>query len=501
MNDDEAFSESRITTSSTSSRIESDAKTPFATGRGATSRQKSYNWCVLLVIWFITSTVYLLSNSTPTIARMAAPARHALGVSRYIQPWRIVTPPIMPSVDEARGRVIYSAVKAVASEGLGHAMATINADLSAALRLNIAYTHRIGQHGSLTAFDERAVEIFFGWGDGNPTRDALSNACENTVAERAPVECVPCNLNNASDGGTWSGGIIKNVVDLPINLTYAYYTLMPLERQSLLEKFLRENNERDTLFQMPPELCAKSPAQSYFSNEARAYFYSRYWKRRSSLPANPRLDDAELTIAVHARRGDFFIARRPMTTISAFGRAIRHIMRAVQSRGGPFSRMRVAVIVYSEGVPGGDGRWRDHDVSRMQRAFLDTAGTPRDVHWVRELVVGGQPEFFPAGLRVEMRIATDTLQAAHEMIAADVFLGSLSGLSMHVVGSLSRAGIVGLPSQTRERWPGHSTYWPPTGDFHNLTALRNDWNDYADVHHVAAARALMMGRFMVPGEL
>ncbi len=404
----------------------------------------------------------------------------------------------MPSLKEARGRVLYSAVRAGASEGLGHAMATINADVSAALRLNLAYSHRVGQHGSLTAVDGRAVERFFGWGDGRMTRDAVSDACKTTVAQRAPLECVPCKLKRS---GTWSGGVFRSVVNLPTNLTYTYYTLMPTQRQALLNRFLSKNNMPDTLFQMPPALCAKSPALSYFSNDVRAYFHSQYWRRRSRQPAHPRLDDAELTIAVHARRGDFFVAKRPMTTIAAFGRAIRHVMRVVHSRGGPFAKMRVAVLVYSEGTPGGDGRWRDHDVSRMKRAFLDTRGIPRDVHWVRERIVGGQPELFPAGLRVEMRIATETLQAAHEMIAADIFLGSLSGLSMHVVASLSRGGIVGLPSQTKERWPGHCTYWPPTGDFHNLTALRNEWNQYANAHHAAATRSLMVGRFVMSGEL
>lgn len=405
----------------------------------------------------------------------------------------------MLNASAAGGRVLYSSVRARASEGLGHAMATINADVAAAIRLGIAYSHRVGAHGSLTAADPRAVERFFGWGDGVPPRDEVSAACSRTVAERTPVECVPCTLRSPGPARWQSAGrthTIERIVDLPVNLTYAFYTLTQDAREQELAAFKRRYALPNTLFQMPPTLCAKSPAQSYFANAARAYFYDRYWRRRRAAPAAPRLDDAELSIAVHARRGDFFVARRPMTTIASFGRAVRQILREVQGHGGPFAHMRVAVLVYSEGTPGGDGRWRDHDVSRMNRMFLDTSGTPRDVHWVRERIVGRHAHLFPNGVRVEMRIATETLQAAHEMIAADVFLGSMSGLSMHVVGTLSRAGVVGLPSGSREHWPGHCTYWPPTGHFQDLAALKKSWIDYAEKHRESAIRALEAGRLI-----
>lgn len=43
-----------------------------------------------------------------------------------------------------------------------------------------------------------------------------------------------------------------------------------------------------------------------------------------------------------------------------------------------------------------------------------------------------------------MRVSTDTIDAMHEMIGADWFLGSMSGLSTQVIGSLGR-GILLLP--------------------------------------------------------
>lgn len=410
--------------------------------------------------------------------------------SRFITPWRNVASPRIPTLAQARGRVLYSPTRTRESEGIGHAMAAINADISAAMRLNVAYSHRVGYHGSLTKSDKLAVERFFGWNDGVISRENVSEACDYTVLERNISECVLCEPGD----GKWRFGRFEQIVDLPVNLAYKHHLLDPYTREYELNRFLKRHNKSNTLFQMPPEMCDKSPVQSYFGHHSRAYFYNKYWNRRALSPATPEFYDDELTIAVHVRRGDFFLTKRPMMSMSAFGNAIRQIQAVVLKHGGPFARMQVGVVVYSEGTPDDDDRWHGHDVNNMIPEFLDITGEPRDEAWVREQIVGRQKHLFPNGLRIDMRIATDTLEATHEMIAADVFLGSQSGLSVEVVGTLSRAGIIALPSGYHQPWHGHCPFWPTNGLFNDVQQLRKAWAEYAEKHQAVAQQALVNAR-------
>lgn len=449
--------------------------------RTARLQRRRRGCCVLTAVLIIGICAVL--TAVPARARLAP-----LHTSRFAETWREEKAPVFPTVSEARGRILYSAVKTASGEGLGHAMATINGDVSTALLLGVAYSHRKARHGSLTKRDEDAVERFFGWGAEQIPREKLAEVCG--VKGVGKGECIPCRIQG---GGRWEMGRIKKVVEVPVNLSYTYYARPREIREKMVSEYLTRWNADDTLFQMAVEVCKRSPALSRFTSDSRAYFHRMYWNARLKEPARPRLDERELVIAVHARRGDFFIARRPMVSMRAFGRGIRTLMGVIRERGGIFSRMKVGIIVYSEGVPT-NGGWKGHDISRTHAEFLDVQGRKRDAEWVRNQLVANSLHLFPAGIRVEMRVATDTLTAAHEMIAADIFFGSMSGLSTNVVASLSRAGVVALPGRDKERWEAHLGFDPDDGGFYDLKAVRNAWFHYADRYAVHAARALLFGR-------
>eukprot|EP00171_Calliarthron_tuberculosum_P011931 IDg11931t1 len=346
-------------------------------------------------------------------------------------------------------------------EGLGHAMATINADVNTALRLGVAYTHRVASHGSLTKKDARAVERFFGWGDGYIPRLELSRACKTYRAR--PSECVPCSLPGT--GRAWSHGTLRRVVDIPINLTYTYYSRPRLQREYDLANFLRENWKPGTLFQMPRSICDRSPAMSRFTREVRAHFHAAYWRGREREPSNPRIDERELVIAIHARRGDFFAQRGQWFAWKRSAKRCVNLhdmcaIAAVRLRGCG-SRCSSS----ARAVPEPGTGWRGHDVKRTRAAFLDVTGQPRDASW-----------------------------AAHDMISADVFLGSMSGLSTNVVDVLSRAAVIALPTHDPVRWPGQVHFDPSTGNFFDGALVNSSWIKYADRYAVHAARALLFGR-------
>lgn len=466
------------------------AATAAETRRTTSVPRKRRTWGAA---WLLMGCIAWAAVARAARAALIAPSRVSATVtgSRYLSAWRKVNSPILRTVKEARGRVVYSAVRGAGGEGLGHAMATVNADVSAALRLGVAYTHRVATHGALTRADGAAVERFFGWGDGEIPRSELLGACGQAAATSS--HCLPCE---ARGDAVWSRGVVSRVVNIPLSLSYGYFQKLPQHRAPEVAAFLAAHAHANTVFQMPLSLCSKSPAQSRFTNQVRRHFHRKYWQARKRHAAAPRLDDAELSIAIHARRGDFFQARRPMVSIRVFGALLRAFARAVQRRGGAFARMRIAVLVFSEGVPVTRNdtltRWRGHDVTRTRPQFIDISGVARDETWVRNELLGGASSriLFPAGLRVELRIATDTLQAAHEMIAADAFFGSLSGLSMHVVGSLGRGAVIALPATDIEQWPGHLPFDADAATFRNLSALQEAWNRYADIYEKHAQNAL-----------
>lgn len=439
----------------------------------------------------------LLGGTISPWLGFASVSQSIIRTSRFVRPWRVVVPPKMLTVGEAKGRVLYSAVKTMGSDGLGHAMSIINADVAAALRLGLAYSHRVGLHGSLTVRDTLAVERFFGWGVHALQREKVFAACaDGTRRVVLADECPVCTT--LEGGGRWERGTFERIVNIPLNLSYAIYHTHHTQstRAAGVDAFLRQHPLPNTIFQMPPSLCRRFPAQSFFSPATRSHFYIRYWDARKRDQVNVPLRDSELNIAIHARRGDFFRVRRPMTRVGAFAVAVRQAMEVVHANGGQFSRMPVVVRVYSEGEPFNQRPLSNHDVSRMSDRFLDADGVLRGPGWIRETILGNYRYLFRYGLRIEMRIARDTLDSAHEMIAADMFFGSLSGLSTQVVGTLSRAGVIAVPVSLNQedKWLGHCSIVQESGKFRNITEVSHAWAEYTAFYERHASRAVLDDR-------
>ena len=430
--------------------------------------------------------------------------------SRFNTPWFASERVRFPTLEESRFRLLYSAVRTAGSDGLGHAMATINADVSTALQLGLSYSHRIGKHGALTQENVHAVEEFFGWGADELSREIVRGSCAPMV-NVSDKTCPVCRYIAHREDDEVSVPRFKRLVQVPKRLSYALYSALPNEqlRTKISTRFTRAHNTSHTIFQMPADLCASMPALSRFTWRARAFFFYKYWDlhglrevhhtpdaashghrlpRLRGAPRRPELRQHELCVAVHVRRGDFFRVGRPMTPSNSFLNALGTVMRAVHRRGGAFARMQVVVLVYSGGVPRAT-HTRSHDVRGMHPVYVDADGTPQSAAWWEQQLL--ESGLFSAGVRVELRVARDTLQSLHEMIAADVFVGSASGLSTQIVGSLSRGGVQLLPQET-EDWCCHVAYDIESGRVFNEGKLQLFWNVFADANEDSATRALRM---------
>lgn len=409
--------------------------------------------------------------------------------NRFNSPWYVPLRVQLRSLVESRNRILYSPLRQSASDGIGHAFGIMNAEVGAALRLGLSYSHRIASYGSISNIDKNAVEDFFGWGFGEIERSAYRETFCASSFNGLYAACQTCDrtVTNKSFPHIQP----RRVVQIPANLTYSRRLcgetdLDELKLRCVLDvrEFVRRNNEPNTIFQMPLETCAQSPVDRYPDPATKAFFFHKYWDlhgRGNAMP-HPKaaLSNAQgnsegrvsfdrfriphpshpirrvvafwedhLIIAVHARRGDFFEVKRDMVSCKAFGVSIRETMRIVQNQGGVFSHLPVAIYMYSEGRAKPGIAHMGHDIRKMTRDFVDSDGKVRDAKWVEAMIRGsGEDSFeFKNGLEVHLRIATDTLQSMHEMVAADVFFGSHSALGRYVVGTLFRGGLHLLPQK------------------------------------------------------
>lgn len=427
-------------------------------------------------------------------------------------------------------------------------MCTINADIATALRLGLTYTHRVAKYGSLVSKDlvqelrgeskdkgivaglsEKVgkVEAFFGWGVGEVPREAVQEvACPVDANMKSYLSVCKLCLGGKGKGG--AGRLVVNrVVEIPMELSY-YWPRTPTRKLNrTLERFLKENGGPNVVFHMPKEVCDRSPAYSRFDRRSRTWFFHKYWDAHGSfgrngrlriegsvrmykeswekslrIPGVPkrakleRLREYELTIAVHARRGDFFKVGRPMVRTQDFVKVVRRVMKTVKDRNDIFSRMSVAVIIYSEGRPKeGLGEGVGHDVKRLTREYQDADGrvmNSSEVGWLLRKDRDGLGNVFPKGVRVELRVSQDTVLCLHEMVAADVFVGSMSGMSLQLVGSLSRGGMMLLPARVEEasEWYGHVKFGAGgIIDERELELMEGYWGVYAEANEASAKRA------------
>jgi hypothetical protein len=315
------------------------------------------------------------------------------------------------------------------------------------------------------------MEDFFGCGrhEYSATEFRRRNCKGNGV--EMPTSCTPCQKPNAP----------YNIVRVPKEITFS---LGESKAAAKLEFFLAQHNESFTIFEMSNEFCATSPTFSNFTL-TRPWFRTKYWERHwlpsrgnglshayalcgkspqngseldtslrsASIQDAPLLfRDGELSIAVHVRRGYFLVDKGRVSIKSAvYAQIIRTALDVVENTGGPFATMPAAVYIYSEGKPKrakSEASFMTHKVDALTDDYIDETGVVRDVSWWSDLIRRTKPQGYlrdspRAGKqvkmpRVELRVSQSTDQTLHQMIAADVFVGSASGLSINLVKTLSR---------------------------------------------------------------
>lgn len=420
-------------------------------------------------------------------------------LSRFHERWTKIASVKTLSLDESNHRVLYSSMSDVAGDGLGHALATFNTEVATALHLGLTYTHRRATFSSLTKDDRHAVENFFGFGWGEISRENIQRSVCDMDAyfyDSAKKFARVCQVCDKMRPRPHVGSVVdvENIVQLPSVVSFHntsgchddFVSCRNRVRDELLAQY-----PRNTLFTMTLEGCASMGPNSMFGETA-GWFYDHYWRRPALESRELSFNAAELTIAIHARRGDFLSAtntKRTATPSESFRQSLVEIIGIVKNTGGPFATLPVAVHVYSEGVLKRSGV--GHDISKMEKIFLDSAGKAETAAQWEEGIARQVGEFADAdadaGVRVEMHIAEDTIGCLHEMVSADIFIGSMSGMSTHIVHSLSR-GVVVLPGVVES---GSDRYGSEGGRFgashYDVGSGRiergkfgGDWRAYAD---------------------
>lgn len=444
---------------------------------------------------------------------------------RFDTPWMLWERAKMLSLEESGYRVLYSSLKTRQSDGVGHALTVVNGEVSTAINLGLTYSHRTGFYGSLGT----GVEEIFGWGASELSREWVQREiCETgSVSNRKPrpkKEEERCTVCKGIRKGNKLG--ISQVVVVPQKMSLGCVSCAG--RQRTVRDFMRKRGRNHTIYQISTEKCDMTPKAADFTL-SRRHWYWKYWDahantslgtlsdvrktyqgeegqflRKLKRRGRVNLDESELTIAVHARRGDFLHEKgRRMISLRAFRNAIWEVKRAVDRVGGVFSDMPVAVIIYSE------GRRREtvgelHDVSQMDRTLLDIDGQERDAVWMHVELGGSHgrgngthswrekvKDVWENGIRVELRVSTPLEEAFHEMASADVFIGSASDLSQYAIRMVSRAGVQVLPE-----YGGAGddccrvTFHARSGVVMRPRRLVEYWRMFARANGESAARAL-----------
>jgi hypothetical protein len=443
--------------------------------------------------------------------------------SRFLRPWRRIPRVHLPTLAESNFRVMYSPLRRLQSDGLGHGFGTVNSEVNIALRLGLTYTHRAPLFGSLTHTNSKLMEDFFGWHANllNSEQFHRENCIQTENSPQYTSEgvlipelhrCRICEAPNSNGAAN-----MKRIVRIPSELIFRYHS------QPDYVPFLDRYNESHTIFQMDDEFCHSSPLMTDFS-VSRPFFYWKYWTRHhveetdleeqqmrltgrpgaafsvegssksAAIADNPlRFHDGELIIAVHVRRGDFFKdAKRKMIWSQTYVQMIRTAQDVVEEMGGAFSIMPIAVYIYSEGKPRDGHGYTTHAADLLTHDYVDEMGVVRDAAWWVKLLESTPPqtEGRPMALnsrklnvpRVELRISRPTVESLHQMIAADVFIGSVSGMSMHLVRALSRGvgiypGLAGRDSQYCCGVPSDAD----TGVI-DRQAFYSQWSEYKDAN-------------------
>lgn len=470
--------------------------------------------------------------------------------NRYHVPWFIPREHYrLNTVRESRNRVIYSPVRLAAGDGLGHAMASMNFEIRVAHLLGLSFSHREAYYSSLSGSNPDAVDEFFGWANGvERRRSELEKYVCDLSGDSEPDgtlrDLQKCHLCKGLQGRNKFG--IEHLADIPEDIvtTCLKIGVLNKEQQNLCDKhkhqFLALNSRPNTLFQVPHINCSARRSSSIFG-DTKHYYWHKYWgtsKFLSNAAMNLRrktirsreiiLSENHLSIAVHVRRGDFIemesVKRsRAVLADDTYAELINKALIAVSQVESIFRHMPIALHIFSEGKLTSRNVLSTHNITFQDKTYYDINGIARDVNWWFQLVERSARNLDCSSkkqegdcklcwqrqqdiddmknrLRIYLRISEPTLQSLHEMISADIFIGSVSGMSTHIVWALSR-GISLIPSGSPVGSEGllKSGYrervcCTVSFDRHNFrfneAMLLQYWDLYAKANEKSAQRAL-----------
>lgn len=384
--------------------------------------------------------------------------------NRLNTPWLKRPSVHLKTPEQSNHRYLYSPTRMMTSDGIGHSMGVVNYEYNIAYALNITYTHRVGLYSSLSSKDRYAVEKFFGWGRNQVPRALIQKeGCNPANGSWPRVEQIyKCHV---CESPKKTGAMkIERIVQLPSEIGIGCRHPLRL-CQDANRRFLSKNSRHHTIFQVSQKHC--NPPETY-SNflVTKDLFYGNYWTSHARMPWSQndvppksyraiRLKPRELNVAIHVRRGDFLKpenkGKRQITKDTTFANILLNALSHITEVGGPFAQMPVTVHIYSEGNLRRKSVPSTHSIDAQDKVYYDSTGKPRDEKWWRALILEKAEENNAAlfdrlesRFKVKLHISEDTLLSLHEMIAADLFIGSASGLSGNLVWALSR-GVVLIP--------------------------------------------------------
>lgn len=383
-------------------------------------------------------------------------------LNRFHVPWFRPPSVRLPTPQQSNYRFLYSPTRRGSSDGIGHSMGAVNYEFNIALRFNLTYTHRLAFYSSLTRNDRYAVERFFGWGEEEIPRTFIqTDGCHPRNGSWPSAESLyDCHV---CDAPLTNGSLhIKHLVTVPVDLGASCRTLPDCDERTAA--FLAKHPHSHTVFQLSESICSP-PATDPVLVRTKNLFFHKYWRRHGQLPwaslTRPvelrpvRYQTHELNIALHVRRGDFLTPegreRRKITDDYTFAKMLQDVISTVHMSGGPFASAPIAIHVYSEGRLTKERVLSTHDMTAQDKFYYNSAGERKNERWWQQLVFGSRiAQSLPGVVEAKKRtrfllhISEDTLQSAHEMVSADVFIGSLSGMSIYLIWSMSR-GITIVP--------------------------------------------------------
>lgn len=173
-----------------------------------------------------------------------------------------------------------------------------------------------------------------------------------------------------------------------------------------------------------------------------------------------------------------------MFSDAVYARTVADVLDIIDSSGGPFSKTVPVLHIYSEGKLRLERATSLHDVEGMDNVYYDEHRKPRSAEQWGQLVknIPKSDKRLDNKLRqrikVRLHISEDTLGNMHEMISADVFIGSDSNMSLGPIYMLSR-GVRLLtihPLRAGDRL--YAGFNPDTGEIVSAGRFYRSWALY-----------------------